>query len=594
MCSAIADRIRVSLNQEEGMQNLDKVVLDNARVGGKKFSFQDHEYQIEIIKDTRSRIDVQKCSQVGLSELMVQKVLALSAVLKHKRMMFSLPTKEMAGVFSKDRFDGAIEASEFYTGLLSAGNSSAANKKLGTNWLYVIGTYGDKGAISVPAEYIFSDEVDFSNEAVLGKLNSRLRHAELEDERGNRGVRMRFSTPTLTDYGINKGFKSGDQRYYLCRCSHCEKWVKPSFDEDFVVPGFDDKMINFKPVDLDNPNYLIDKAYLKCPNPQCGGDLWLAMLDPGRRQWVAEFPDTWEHSYQVFPWDVPKYNSPASVIKQMADYPLRSDFYNFVIGLPYNDAENSFTTTDEHKKRYCTLDMWILTQMVSQATVGGMDVGKTCHFTVKTRVGNFWHVIWMEKIVNTKADPAYMKVIQRFDHFRMRKLCIDTGPDITLVNLLVGAREGIQAVQYVNSVSGTLPIVEAQAGDVINADRTACLTLLLEAHNSGDMFYPWNQELSKELFEHFKVVKKIRQRAADGSMKERFIKTSEKAQEHWVHSLNYCHIAGLALTHLGMSTGVGVLPMVGGVTLGSKSESAKDAGQKTGQLLGMFGMSRRR
>lgn len=568
---SLANRLRMQLNREEGLRELDQVVLKYGVANGKKWSFKDHEFQIEIIRDTRSRIGVRKCSQVGLSELMVQKTLAMAATMQHIRIIFTLPTRDMAMPFSKDRFDQAIDSSDFYSGLVHKASNSASQKKIGTCTLYVTGSFGANSAISVPAEVVISDEVDFSNEAILGKLNSRLRHASLVDEMGNRGMRMRFSTPTVEDYGVDAEFQAGDQRFYMVKCRDCHQWVLPDFFHDFIVPGYDKGMIEFSREDIRDSRYRIADAYIKCPC--CGKDLLQSLLNPERRQWVAKRPDVWDHSYQVYPWDVPKYNTPAAIIKQIGDYPLKGDFYNFVIGLPYSDAENSFITTQEHRKRVADVDLWIYQRwVVTCQTVGGMDIGKTCHLTVKVKVGRQWHVVLAEKIRNTKEDPAAPQVLARFDYYRMAKLCVDAGPDITLVNTLVGSRQNIVAVVYVNKVSGIMPIVEAHAGDVINADRTKTLSLLLSKHNAGDIHYPKNEDVTKEIFDHLKTTKKIRQRSSDGDMVERFIKTDDA--DHWVHSLNYCSIAAMAVEDLGSHDAINALPSVGKVRVGSKAESS--------------------
>lgn len=577
--ASAASRLRMQLNREEGMRELDKVVLKYGRVNGKPYTFKDHEFQQEIIRDTRSRIDVRKCSQVGLSEVMVQKTIAMGATMSHIRIIFTLPTRDMAMPFSKDRFDSAIDQSDFYSGLVQKAQNSASQKKIGTCTLYITGSFGANSAISVPAEVIISDEVDFSNEVILGKLNSRLRHASLVDEMGNRGMRMRFSTPTVEDYGVDAGFNAGDQRYYMVKCRCCHKWVLPDFDHDFIVPGFDDSITKFTREDVSDTRHRIQDAYIKCPD--CGNDLQQSLLNPERRMWVPKRPDVWDHSYQVYPWDVPTYNTPPAIIKQMGDYPLRSDFYNFVIGLPYSDAENSFTVTKEHRQRLSDVDLWIFQQWaVTCQTIGGMDVGKTCHLTVKAKVGKHWHVVWAEKIRNTREEPATGQVLARFDYYRMAMLCIDAGPDITLVNSLVGARLGIRAVVYVNKVSGILPIDEKADGMVINADRTKTLSVLLNKHNAGEIHYPMREEITSEIFEHLKTTKKIRARAADGDMVERFTKTSDT--DHWVHSLNYCSIAAMVIEDLGLSVVIGAPPITGKVKVGSAAGKGRESVHRTG------------
>jgi hypothetical protein len=513
---------------------------------------------------------VRKCSQVGLSELMVQKTLAMAATMKHIRIIFTLPTRDMAMPFSKDRFDGAIDQSPFYSGLVERAANSASQKKIGTCTLYITGSFGANSAISVPAEVVISDEVDFSNEAVLGKLSSRLRHASMVDEQGNRGIRMQFSTPTVDDYGVDAGFKKGDQRYYMCKCKHCNTWQLPDFFHDFVVPGNDKPILEMSREDVTNPLYRFQDAWIKCPG--CGGDLFESLLDPERRQWVAKCPDVWDHSYQVSPWDVPKYNTPAAIIKQIGDYPLKSDFYNFVLGLPYSDAENTFIVTDEHRARVSDVEMWLYqNHLMACQTVMGMDIGKICHLTVMAKRGPHWAVVYVEKIRNSRETPATQQILDRFDYYRCAKMCIDAGPDITLVNNLVSARENIVAVVYVTKIAGPVPVEVKASGDIINADRTKTLTLTMTRHNAGEFRYPMREDITRDIFAHLKTTKKIRALSADGDTVERFTKTS--TMDHWVHSLNYANIAAMVVEDMGNGHGIGIVPMVGKVSVGSQAPS---------------------
>lgn len=569
MAASASSRLRMQLNREDGLKALDQVVMKYGVVNGRKFSFKDHEFQIDIIRDTRSRQSVRKCSQVGLSELMVQKTLALGAVLQHTRAIFTLPTKDFAGAFSKDRFDTAIENSEFYNSLIKSANNSASQKKLGSFVLYIGGAHGNNSAISVPAEILINDEVDFSSQVVLGKLSSRLRHAEMVDEKGYRGMRMKFSTPTVHDYGVDKDFELGHQAYYGVKCTHCHKWVVPDFFHDFYVPGYDSDIGSLRAIDLENPLYRFDDATIRCP--ECRGDLWKALCNPEHRQWIAKRPDVWEHSYQVYPWDAPKYNPPGVIIRQMGDYPLISDFYNFVVGVPYSDAENSFNVEQSFKERISDVLMWEYPTAVfrSVTTVAGMDVGKVCHFVVKALIGRIHHVVYVEKLHNTRANPATEQVVKRIDHFRCTKVCIDAGPDISLVNSLVSSRSQISAVVYVRNIRGLLPYEIKGEGEVINADRTKTLKELLGKHNAGELHYPNRDSARDEIFKHLATTKKIREKAADGDMIERFVKTS--TEDHWVHALNYAGIAAMVVGSNRLSGVVGVLPGIRKVRVGSRA-----------------------
>lgn len=570
---ALSDRLRMRFDRESGMSALDETVLKYGYVQGNRFSFHEHEFQRQIIKDTSSRIAIRKCSQVGLSEVMVQKLLAMASSMRHVRIIFTLPTKEMATSFSKDRIDGAIEQSDFYGSLTTAGSNSASQKKIGSCHIYVAGTFGANQAISVPAEIVICDEVDFSNPVVLGKLNSRLRHANIVDEHGYRGIKYMFSTPTVDGYGVDLEFQKGDQQYYLCKCEHCETWVRPEF-QDFRVPGWDDDITNFSREDSYDPKYQLTDTTIRCSS--CSKNLFSSLINPDRRQWVAAFPGRHERSYQVSPWDVPTYNTPNEVMRQIQGYPLKSDFYNFVLGLPFSDANNSFNTSDEHRIHVTKSEtLSYLSSLVLNYMVMGMDVGKTCHLSVGLAIGRTLHVVWLEKIENSRHSPATPEILARYDFYRCVQMCVDSGPDITLVNNLTSARPDMRAVVYVRNISGPKLFEEKSSEPVVNVDRTKSLTYLLTKHNSGDIYYPKNHPLLDEVFQHLRTTKKIRRQNTDGTFTELFQANSDN--DHWVHSLHYLMLAGEMKFGIGSGT-VQIIPSVsvGTVRVGENNTAAKE------------------
>lgn len=564
------------LDRESGMSQLDETVEKYGYANGEPWSFTDHEFQREIIRDTSSRIAVRKCSQVGLSEIMVQKLLAMAASLRHVRIIFTLPTKEMANSFSKDRVDGAISQSDFYSGMVERANNSAGQKKIGSCTVYMGGTFGATSAISVPAEVIMCDELDFSNPTVVGKLNSRLRHAQLVDEFGNRGLRYYFSTPTVDGYGIDAEFQKGSQKYYMVKCKKCATWQAPQFHTHFDIPGFDKPLDKFGREDTHDPKIDMDGSKILCE--KCKADLFESLIDPEFRSWAALHPDKSDQSYQVSPWDLPLYNPPAAIVKQMGDYPLKSDFYNFVLGIPFSDSSNSFMTDEVYKQALMVVDpLPYLASMIMSSTVMGMDVGKICHLTVAIPMGKALHIVHTEKIENTRENPAAPEIIKRFDFFKCALMCVDSGPDITLVNTLTMQRE-IMAVVYVRNINGPKFFEEKAHEPVVNVDRTKSLTFMLDKHNSQDIKYPKNDVMVDDIFEHLKTTKKIRKPNVDGTFTEMFQATS--TMDHWVHSIHYAVVAAEMRYGIGYVSSGFTAPVTQGVARVGKNHAEEEDAYK--------------
>ena len=81
-------------------QTLDKFTLDkipgwietHTTVGLDKFSFDRHEYQETILRDTSQEIVVIKCSQIGMTEASIRLALALCSVVQNYKLIYTLPT----------------------------------------------------------------------------------------------------------------------------------------------------------------------------------------------------------------------------------------------------------------------------------------------------------------------------------------------------------------------------------------------------------------------------------------------------------------------------------------------------------------------
>ncbi|RLA58262.1 MAG: hypothetical protein DRQ89_15565, partial [Epsilonproteobacteria bacterium] len=139
-----------------------------------KWNFKGHEYQREILADMSDEVVAQKCSQVGASELWIRLILAMLALSKSMTAIYVLPTSGFARKFSKARIDPVITQSHLLSDLINKDVDSSELKQLGNNFLYIAGSYGQNAAISVPANALFQDEVDFCNQTTLTTFNSRL------------------------------------------------------------------------------------------------------------------------------------------------------------------------------------------------------------------------------------------------------------------------------------------------------------------------------------------------------------------------------------------------------------------------------------
>jgi hypothetical protein len=157
--------------------------------------------------------------------------------------IYTLPTVHEALRFSKSRIDPVIRGSKYLSSIIVNGNDSSSFKQLGTSQIFMAGTFG-KALISIPTDILLCDEVDFSNPEVLVTAESRLSHSRLtNDELDIRGIRRKFSTPTLPQMGISALFEKSDQRPVWLSAStvgigfgltSCIMWLSPVMTETWL------------------------------------------------------------------------------------------------------------------------------------------------------------------------------------------------------------------------------------------------------------------------------------------------------------------------------------------------------------------------
>lgn len=523
------------------------------------WSFKDHEYQRAILNETRPIVEVRKCSQVGLSEIQVRMMLAMLHLFPGSTAIYTLPTTSFARQFTRTRVDPVIEASPLLKGMVPADNDSSELKQIGHSFLYVRGSFGQKAAISVPADFLFQDEVDFSDQGVLSTFNSRLGHAE------EGGIRRRFSTPTVNGYGISLGFERTTKNWYMVRCNTCEEWVRPTFLEDVVLPGWDDSILKLEKEDIADKRYRFDKAFIKCP--ACGSKLTQANLaDPESRQWVAEHPDAESAGYQIQPFDVPRYNTPTKTLTSLLDYRRKADWVNFEMGMPYEDAETSFVK--DIMRGSTAIPPVMPNRKAAHRCVMGIDVGKTSHLIIGRRISDLQiDLVYAERVRQTSDDALLNRIMELSDMYGVIKGVIDAGPDFS-TSMKVISNSWIHrffACYYVKKAKTPLADIDIKEEEqVINAGRTDTFDRAAKLVNSGRVKFATLPEFD-EVKQHLGNLKRVSTVTSTGDTVYSWVKTD--GPDHYAHALNYMLIADSLCSYDFKNIALPVLPMAGRVKI---------------------------
>lgn len=554
--AAFLRRLRVSTGHASLFSDTADWLTKNTTLNDQPFSFTDHEFQVQIVNDKSRRLVVRKASQIGMSEILVRKALAFLATTSNVACIYTLPSATFARIFAKGRIDPCIETSETLSALRVRGSDSSEFKQIGSSFLYIRGTFGQQQAISVPATLVINDELDFSNPTVVTTYASRLRHAE------QGGFWWQFSTPTVNGFGVSAGFDAGTQYHYLAQCPKCRHWQAPDYFGCVRIPGFTSDVRHFTKEDLLNPRFDVDMAYIVCE--KCGNP-----LDYGcaAREWVAKHPDRAQTSYQVAPWDLPKYNTVCGVIRQMANYERYADWVNFVLGLPYEDADNAFLV--DIVRSHSVLAP-VTPQAGARGCVLGLDVGKTSWVLIGRPVGKGLEVIWAEQISALSGEDALKSRVKELIYdFGVLRGVVDAGPDFsTALGLIDAFPEVIFACYYTRQGQKTLNTFQVDAeNNTLNANRTKTLDALARKVNLGYVQFPKMDE-AKIIAEHLGSLKRVEQANDEGEVQAKWVKV-ESQPDHYAHALNYLHIAALMLTQ---GLGLLVVPTPGRIVAARVAE----------------------
>lgn len=562
------------------------------------FSFHEHEYQIDILNSTAHEEWYQKCSQVGASELFVRMKLAMLGISEAVTIIYVLPTAKFAMRFSKGRIDPVIAGSSPLRALLNKDVDSSEMKQFGHSFLYITGSYGQSSAISIPAQVLFFDEVDFCDQQNLTTFRSRLGHSKEDDYWFVRG----FSTPTVFNYGVNVYHKKGSQAFYGVWCHKCRDFVQVDFMRDVVIPGFDRDMKEWGKDSLDDPSIDIDRTFFRC---NCCNEAipWQNFLDPNKRRWLHTFPERAIKSRQISPFDVPAINPPARTLRQVDEYEITADWVNFKVGVPFEDAKSSFQVDQanwgegvemapplSHRELHqLVLEKglednlqgyleWLLDQPRIASGCGlGMDVGKVVWLTVQHQSPSGGRTLIYAERAQTSVGLVDYRFLYLFHTYGCLIGVPDAGPDFSLADRLCKAIPGrIFPCYYAKATDNQLTRLRITGENTVSALRTRTIDLLVADFNQGKIQLPkLHEEVAiKTHLKNMKRVTSMEDEKEKGKVeKARWVNTGD---DHFGHSLVYSSIAcdlvftadGLtAMEKSGQGLTIGALPSIGTIRI---------------------------
>ena len=306
----------------EAVIDFSEWVTSQTLLKGKPFSFKKHEYQQQILDDTSPRIVVRKSVQVGISEVLVRKLLGFLAMYQGTQAIYTFPTSEEVGQFVKTRIDPVItECVKIEQ--LGFNVDNVKIKQIGKSFAHFRGSFGERETIAVPSDFNIHDEIDFSKPNIQNLYRSRMEHSEFAWE-------VSCSTPTISMYGVDELFMASSQNFWHIKCPHCNHWqILIWWPEKEKEKESNIRSLNgvwdVKDVEKGEWTYVCKKC-----DKRMGYDPFLVPM-----QWVAKYPGKRIQGYSLNALVGWGYKKAEAIVRSFFEYKEVEKAYNRILGLPY-------------------------------------------------------------------------------------------------------------------------------------------------------------------------------------------------------------------------------------------------------------------
>lgn len=357
-------------------------IEQNTTLRGRPFSFKGYAWQRAIADDMHPDLSCLKLSQAGMTELQIRKILGWLKRTTAVSAIFTLPDLDLFKKVAQTRVKPIVDSDRAFNMEDDAkAIRSMSTIQLDRSFLYMT-PCTEGSATSTPADALFHDELDLSDDAMIGLFRSRLQNS-------NYRITQRFSTPTFVGYGIDKAYSISDKHEYLCRCTSCGYRDNiPQFTREYVnLPGLPDDLSDLTLINREILKKLdLHNAYVVCK--RCRAPLDLG--DETQREWVPECPDSSSRGYRIRPFTTSRLDIPYIIqsLLYFSDHENMKGFFNTTLGEPYTSSD----TRISEEEVVAVMD-GPNTPDISrdQGVFLGADIGQICHLVLGTPSYGVFH-----------------------------------------------------------------------------------------------------------------------------------------------------------------------------------------------------------
>jgi hypothetical protein len=475
-----------------------------------KWDFKHRGWQRQIFDDTSQRLVVIKPTQIGLTTLMICKMLHFAA---HNKVsvIYTLPRGQDVSDLVNGKFTPIANNSPAVANLIH-GVDNVRQKHFGESLLHFMESNTQPRMTS--ADLLIHDEVDMSNQDNLEEYVGRL-------DASKYAMRWSISTPTLEDVGIHRMYTMSDQKYWEVTCSRCGLGQELDWDDNIRHHG--------------------NNTWLACKS--CEQEIVPDQIQNGK--WISRFPerlrnkDTAISGYSVSHLMVT--SIPLSKLWEESKTMDIKRFYNIRLGKPYTPSTSAITRhliynnciNDTHEHENAGSGYFL-----------GADQGNEIHAIVGRAEGDSIRIVHMEVIPLAEGFAGLHRLMKQY---KIRRAVVDASPNRHSVLEFTEAygKGKVLYAFYTNVVEAyKLHNTEPQ----VNINRGASFDALLAKIQTGKIhLYGTRNSVGNEVrrfIDHMVAMKRdVIKSVTNMGVHKAEVTWVNSGADHYAHAMNYLQIA---------------------------------------------------
>lgn len=514
--------------------SLVRLIEEETYLNLRPYSFRGHEFQQYIVELIEKNLDidlsVEKCSQIGASEVFFRVVLGLMALTPGYAVGYLMPSVAFSNEVLKTRISPIIETSPLLKTLIHPEVDSSSVKMFkNSSILYALGASVNSKTtlINRPMRLALSDELDKLDYDVHTGLRSRQTHQPHKPA-------ICLSTPTYPGVGINAEAAGRQLHRQIIICQSCKHEYFPDYFTQVELPGYQDPILSLTQEKINQMGLDTNDAFHFCPECHTPSD-----LSPPNRQWVVEDKHLRKIHVRLTPFDAPSFIKPGDLVASQIRYSSIGEFRNQSLGLP---TELKDATVD------VTQVVFINEEAPTGLRIAGMDLGKISHYMEATLSQN---KIIVDKIELLPVATLETDVVELVKAGNVCSMCADSLPFLDTSHKLSGKIPQYWPAIYTVPVQPQPELFKLKMNDdenvrQVNVQKNLMMDTVAAMLMDGQIVFR-RSGFDKLLLEHFQSMRRVRdykfQDIRFKWVKSTTMETQHKAEDHLWHTLIYLVVA---------------------------------------------------